>query len=104
MDNSKICLRQGYNCQCEFCLPWISRWESEVRGFAALNNMLNEGKSLFHIYERLRSEHVDILTTHGDYIVDEYYKRVYNNTDNPNPIKKKRIILDDSSTSTVASG
>lgn len=98
MVNTQICLRQGYNCSCEFCLPWITRWESEVNGFTALNAMLDEGKSLLYIFEKLRSEHTDLLLTHSDYIVDEYYKRVHNIQS-----KKKRRKLDDSSTSSSTS-
>lgn len=96
--NNKICLRQGYNCQCEFCLPWIARWESEVSGFVVLNAMLEEGRPLIHIFERLRSEYPELLMTHDEYIVDEYYKRIHNSVH----AKKKRKILDDSSASTAS--
>ena len=68
----KICYRQGYNCQCEFCLPWIKKWDKEVDGFALFANLLKEGKTLFYIYERMRVDHADVLRMYDLYLEDKY--------------------------------
>lgn len=89
--DTKICMRHGYNCSCHFCLPWIARWESEVNGFALLDTMLEEGRSLFYVYEKLRAEYTELLSTHSQYIVDEYYKRVHNKGKSLKAKKRKSI-------------
>jgi len=47
LPESQICLRQGVGCKCEFCLPWLARWEKELVGFTLFDTLKEEeGKSL----------------------------------------------------------
>lgn len=86
--NNKICLRQGVGCKCEFCLPWLARWDKELSGFALFDTLKEEGKSLFVIYERLRAEHPDLLILHHEYLERQYIAHKIVNT----KTKKRRLI------------
>jgi hypothetical protein len=68
----QICLRQGYQCKCSQCMIWINRWNKEFEAFEAIDSMILEGKSLFHIYEYLRAENPDILRLHYSSIEKQY--------------------------------
>lgn len=71
-----LCLRRGYQCKCEQCKPWIERWDKELEAFAdmvaAVDRMIEEGKSLFHIYEFLSCNHPDMIRLHYDFIEKHY--------------------------------
>ena len=67
LPETQICLRQGVGCKCEFCLPWLARWEKELVDFTLFDTLEEEGKSLLFTYERLRAEHADLLRTHHEY-------------------------------------
>lgn len=67
-----ICLRQGYQCKCSQCQVWIDRWNKELDAFSTIDDMMRSGKSLFHIWERLRAEHPDILRLHYASIEKQY--------------------------------
>ena len=69
---AELCLRQGYQCSCSTCAIWIARWNKELEAFSTVDLMLNEGKNLFQIYERLRAEHPDILRLHHVMIEKQY--------------------------------
>lgn len=87
---NKICLRQGVGCKCEFCLPWLARWDKELSGFALFDNLKEEGKSLFVIYERLRAEYPDLLILHHQYFEKQYITHKIATA----KTKKRRIIED----------
>lgn len=74
-----LCLRQGYNCTCDSCKEWIKRWDNEIKGFEAINTMLEGGCTTFEIYEHLRTFFPDMLI-HAKFVEAEYYKRHYNGT------------------------
>lgn len=74
-----ICLRHGYgNCKCEYCLPWIARWEKEIDGFALFNKLKEENKPLFIIFERMRAEYTEVLATHHVYLEEKYIEHKFN--------------------------
>lgn len=85
----KICYRQGYNCQCEFCRPWIAKWEKEIDGFALFANLLNEGKSWVCIYERMRVDHLDLLRMFDVYFEDKYMEHHAARLTKPKRVKKR---------------
>lgn len=64
MTNEFLYLRRGYNCSCEQCIPWIQRWNKELEAFTVMDTLMEEEKSLFHIYERLSAQYPDILQVH----------------------------------------
>jgi len=105
MTDSTICLRQGYHCVCEQCQIWIRRWEKELECFSVVEKLINEGKSLFHIYERIRAEYPDQLRLYHITIEDQYFKSKrsnhQSNRDDDSP-RKKRIRLKNKSTSTAS--
>jgi len=70
--DSNLCLRQGYQCKCETCQIWIQRWNRELEAFATITRMIDEGKTLFQIYEFLRAEQPDILRLHHQSIEKQY--------------------------------
>lgn len=70
--DSELCLRQGYQCKCDQCLVWISRWDKELDAFAVVDAMMHDGKNLFCIYEWLRASQPDILRLHHAYIEKQY--------------------------------
>jgi len=67
LPESQICLRQGVGCKCEFCLPWLARWEKELVGFTLFGTLKEEDKSLLCTCERLRGEHPDLLRIHHEH-------------------------------------
>lgn len=69
---NQVCLRQGYNCTCEFCLPWIAKWDREVNGFVLFQSLLNEDRSLFYIFERMRPDHHELLRMYENYLEETY--------------------------------
>lgn len=71
-----ICLRQGYQCKCSQCQIWIDRWNKELETFLKIDAMMNEGKSIFSIYEFLRGYHPDILVLHHRYIENLYMQHL----------------------------
>ena len=89
---NKICLRQGVGCKCEFCLPWLARWDNELKGFALFDTLKEEGKSLFVIYERLRAEYPDLLILHH-----EYFEKLYIDHKITTTKTKKRLKIRDGS-------
>jgi hypothetical protein len=71
-NNSEICLRQGYGCKCNQCQIWIDRWNHEIEAFIVIEKLMTEGKSLFHIFERLRAEFPDVLRLYHQTIENQY--------------------------------
>ena len=67
-----LCLRQGYQCSCAQCQPWIDRWNKELDAFATVDSMMRSGKNLFQIYERLRALNPDVLRLHHATIESQY--------------------------------
>jgi hypothetical protein len=98
--NNKICLRQGVGCKCEFCLPWLARWDNELVGFALFDTLIEEGRPLFVIYERLRAEHPDLLILHHEFFEKKYITHKITNT----KTKKRLKIRDESDTETDDDG
>lgn len=72
MSNTYLCLRQGYQCTCAQCQIWINRWNKELDAFATVDDLMRQGKSLFHIYEHLRAEYPEILRYHHQTIEASY--------------------------------
>lgn len=64
INSDHVCLRQGYQCKCPQCQIWIDCWNKELDAFSTIDTMMRNGKSLFHIWERLRAEHPDVLRLH----------------------------------------
>jgi len=107
MTDSTICLRQGYHCVCEQCQIWIRRWEKELECFSVVEKLINEGKSLFQIYERIRAEYPDQLRLYHITIEDLYFKSKRSNLPSNRQVeddspKRKRIRLKNKSTSTAS--
>lgn len=75
MSEPKLCLRRGYQCKCEQCQVWIERWNRELEAFAMMDKMIEEGKSLFHLYEWFSCNYPDMLQTHYKFIEDQYIER-----------------------------
>ena len=69
------CLRRGFNCTCTDCQVWIRRWEREDKGWDLIDSMMNDGRSLFSIYERLQAEYPDILVHNYRKIEDRFVQR-----------------------------
>ena len=89
------CIRQGYNCDCEQCLIWKAKWDSEDQGFLEADNMISQGKSIFEIYEMIRMKYPQLLQ-HHKYFEKIYFQRIYvdnvpDSTEQPatEPVHKK---------------
>lgn len=67
-----VCLRRGYGCKCEHCLPWIRKWSKELDAFSLIDDLIRNGKPLLQIFERLAAEHPDILQLHSQFIEKQY--------------------------------
>ena len=67
-----LCLHRGYECNCEQCQPWKTRWDKELEAFSLIDTFIRDGKSLFHMYERLSAEHPDVLQTHYKFIEEQH--------------------------------
>lgn len=98
---SHICLRQGYQCKCPQCQIWISRWDKELEGFAIVDEMMRNRKSLFQIWERLRAEYPDILRFHHASIEQQFLEFKKEGIDNesrkkPRLMKSPSLSLSDS--------
>ena len=85
-----LCLRRGYECNCEQCQPWKTWWDKELEAFSLIDTFIRDGKSLFHLYERLSAEHPDVLQTHYKFIEEQYIKH---KQQPPPPPPKTRINL-----------
>ena len=77
MMTKAICLRQGYQCNCDRCKEWIKWWDNETKAFQEFDRMLREGSNLFHIYEHIRTFYPDQLMQYPDYFEKEYFKARY---------------------------
>lgn len=100
MTAKPICLRHGYNCSCEDCLPWLNRWEKEINGFALFNRLKEEGKPLYVIFEMMGAEFNDLVTIHHDYLEDQYFEHKF--AQKSLPPNKKRRSNDSDKSSTIA--
>lgn len=70
-DSNHVCLRRGYQCKCEQCLPWLERWSKELDAFAWVDAMIRDGKSIF---ERLTAQHPNTLQLHAQFFERQYIK------------------------------
>ena len=92
------CIRQAYNCDCEQCMQWKARWDAEDQGFLEADNMISQGKSIFEIYEMIRTKYPQLLQ-HHKYFEKIYFQRIYgdNVPDSTEPTAEpvhKKIRLD----------
>jgi hypothetical protein len=88
MSSNRVCLRHGYgNCKCEYCLPWIAKWEKELDGFALFNKLKDQDKPLYIIYEKMSAEFSDLLLIHHEYLEELYL--THKSTIHPRNKKRK---------------
>ena len=80
MTSTIFCLRRGYQCKCDQCLPWIRKWQQELDGWTLVNEMIENGSSLFQIYDRLQAEFPDLLQHHKS-IEQRYIEKQIENTE-----------------------
>ena len=57
-----FCMKRGYGgCKCQYCLPWVRRWEREEKGWDLVDSMIKDGRSLYSMCDRLQAECPDML-------------------------------------------